>query len=50
MPTRIAAPEGVSLPEAYSWWDDAVVYGSFSLDSYDPDEEIDDELGAGPGT
>lgn len=45
------APDDCEVPDAYAWWGDPILYGEFSLDSYDDtDEAIDDELGAGPGT
>jgi len=44
------APEDVDVPATFAWWSDPTLYGEFSLDTYDSDQEIDDELGAGPGT
>lgn len=43
-------PDDCDVPDAFAWWGDPVLYGEFSLDSFDSDEAIDNELGAGPGT
>lgn len=48
---QCAAPDDVDVPAAFAWWSDPVVYGEFGLDSYDDsDQDIDEELGTGPGT
>ena len=44
------APDDADVPDAFAWWSDPIVYGQFTLNSFDTDDQIDDGLGAGPGT